>query len=235
MEKKLTINPLGNEITIREGKSIDPKDPVKIEISGTLRTCSDFYKPKAEQFDPQNCHVTIDVNALEIIFFGDEKDHFRTIIKGSLKTFSLLNKFGINNEKKFSSIELAKLLRRHPFLFDDDMKVTWDKLILAMLNFKAKINTIIENEQDMKGNRKYLLEKTVEQSIPDSIVFTCPIFEGEQNLSFKVEICCEATSNDVEFYLDSPDLYILFENESRRLLKEQSDYFAAQNIAVLYL
>lgn len=234
-ESKIVIQATSEvqEITIREGKSIDVKDPVKITLSGILNSPAKFLAAKKETFEAINCHAIVDHSKLSIVFIANEKDFYRTEVTGSLKPAKILDPFKINAEGKFKEKELAKILRRHPFLFDVKIKDQYDKLIASLLNFSAVVTTTIESNNDQRGNMKNLLEKSVEQRIPESIKFTAPIFEGEESLTFEVFICCEATSNAVEFYLDSPELYLLQESERKKLLGAQASIFEEFGCAVI--
>jgi hypothetical protein len=234
-ELNLNITTDNNEIIIRQGKTIDPKEPVNINISGTLSAPAKFIDTKKDQFDPKTCNLQVDKKKLTITFYGNERSFDRTIVSGSLKPAKILEVFNINGEKKFTNRDMAKILRRHPFLFEDKIKDQYNKLIAALLNFTAKIETTIQDNQDQRGNLKMLLEKQVSQYLPESIKFHAPIFEGEECLDFTVYICCEATSSTVEFYLDSPELYQLEESEAKRLLGEQSKVFADWGCSVIEL
>lgn len=226
-------NPGTYEVVLREGKSIDPKEPNKISISGILNSPANFLKAKTGVFTPIDSHLLVDKQNLKITFVANERDFYKTEISGSLKPAKILGPFNINNDGKFKNTDLAKLLRRHPFLFED--KEAYNKLIIALLNFSATIQTVIESNQDQRGNMKNLIEKTVSQKIPESIKFKAPIFEGEDELTFEVFLCCEATSNAVEFYLDSPELYLLQESEKNRLLGIQAKVFEDFGCAVIYI
>jgi hypothetical protein len=233
MESKINLEVKGNEITVREGKAIDPKEPKIINIHGTLTAPGRFLEAKKEDFDPKNCHLLVKKKDLTIEFYGNERDFYRTEVKGSLVESKILKPFSINGETKFSSLGLAKLLRRHPFLFDEVIIDQYNKLISTLMNFSAKIETTVENNRDNRGNLKNLLEKQVTQHVPESIKFTAPIFEGEESLTFTVFICCEASSSGVEFYLDSPELFQLWDSEAKRLMAIQANIFEEWGCAVI--
>lgn len=213
-----------SEIIFKEGKHENPKDPLPISLSGVLYAPKVFVMAKSKQFKAEECHCIINRKSLSIEFVGNERDPLSiTKIKGNLIPSDLLVPFGINTDKKFKATELAKLLRRMPYLFAN--KEASNALANQLYNFSAKITTVLENSDDKKGNVKNLLEKSVEQSLPNGIKFHAAIFEGENKLDFEVLLCCEATSLGVEFYLDSPDLFELEMSEAERLLGEQATYF----------
>lgn len=234
-DEKIIVNavPGMTELIIKKGVAENPDKPLKISISGILNAPSTFIKAKAVDFKPLECHCIVDMDSASIKFVGNERSVYQTVIVGSLKPTKILSTFKINADGKFKEKDLAKLLRRHPFLFDSEVKADYEKLIVALLNFSATITTTIESNTDHRGNLKNLLEKVVDQKIPGSIKFTAPIFEGEDNLTFEVFICCEATSNSVEFYLDSPELVLLEESEKKRLLNTQAQAFEEFGCAVI--
>jgi hypothetical protein len=222
-----------SELVLREGEALDQKEPKHIDFVGVLLAPADYMENRLKQLAPENCHLLINRNAGEITFIMDEKNPYRDCIKGTLKKSAIIDIFGINKEKFYSDKELAKFFRKSEFYFSDTAKHS--EIIKALMNFSAKVTTVIEKNADNRGNVKQLLDKSVEQTIPESFTMKCPIFEGYPDLEFEVLIGAEATSSDVKFYLESPSLFKLEEEYKRELIQKEVDRFTKVfNCPILY-
>ena len=86
--KKVVVNlPQGTtkaEITVREGAAyrvLDPKPPVKIDLSGVIGAPVEFLEKRlseADQIDPKRCHVLVDREKVCITLVTNENDEYTT-------------------------------------------------------------------------------------------------------------------------------------------------------------
>jgi hypothetical protein len=230
-EIKIEAAPGVSEITIREGQALPLKDPERIIFSGHLFTPGDFMENRRKLLDNENCHLRIDTNAGQVEFYMEEKSAFRNVITGTLKKSSVIALFGINIEKYYGDKELAKFFRRTEYYFtDSDIH---KKIVKELMSFKAKVDVQIEKSQDNRGNTKQLYERLVESNIPESFVMKAPLFDGYEPIEFTVLISAEADTTGVKFYLESPELFKLEEEEKRRLIDKEVERFTDFGCAIL--
>lgn len=235
-QEKYNINlPEGTrELIIRHGDAKEPeKEPQKISVSGVLHAPSSFLKSRRDQLDPKKCFVKVDVNKGTLEFFIDAKSPFSDYIKGSLTKSKVIEEFGINGVKTYFDKDLAKFFRKTAYYFVD--KSENEAAIKALMNFSATVNTIIENNQDNRGNVKKILEKSVNSQVPERFYMKAPIFEGFETLEFEVLIGAEASSDSVKFFLESPELFTLEESFKRQLLDKEVERFEEFGCAILYV
>ncbi len=233
MKQNINVTPAEGTttFTLLQGTAEPKEHPLQIKVDGHLHAPSRFLNAKKKKYQPVDSHIIVDENAGKITFFGNDDNIRRTEVSGSLKRFGLLDLFNLNGDKKFTPVALAKLFRKLPFMFQNEDAVKL--MVNSLINFQATIQTVIETKNDQRGNTKNVLETKVEKQIPAFINFKTPLYEGEQPVEFKAVICCEATSQTVEFYLESPELYQLDISERQRLLDLQISIFSEWGCAVI--
>lgn len=234
-EKYNIVLPEGTkELVIRHGEAKAPeKEPKPINISGVLHAPSSFLKARIENLDPINCFVKVDMNRGFIEFFIDAKNPYSDYIKGSLTRAKIVDDFGVNGSKTYLDKDLAKWFRKAAYYFADRSEN--EAAIRALMNFSATVSTVIENNQDNRGNVKKLLEKSVNSQVPERFTMKAPIFEGFEPLEFEVLIGAEATSENVKFFLESPELFTLEESYKRQLIDAEIEHFEEFGCAILYV
>jgi hypothetical protein len=230
--EKISIQTTEKEIIVREGHALPLHEPEKIEFLGVLFAPADFMENRTKQIDPKNCHLIVDEKSGAIEFFIDEKNFFRDIIKGQLRKSSIISLFGINEAKYYGDKELAKFFRKAEYYFvnSDEHK----KIVSELMKFKAKVDSVIEKEQDNRGNIKNIYERTVQSNIPESFVMKAPLFDGYPSIEFTVLIGAEADTTGVKFFLESPELFKIEEEEKRKLIRKEVDRFKKFGCAILY-
>ena len=222
------------ELIIRHGDAPAPeKEPRSINVSGVLHAPSAFLAARKKLLDKDNCFVIAYVNTGSIEFFINEKSPYFDVISGKLKRSKALDEFGINQNKFYFDKDLAKFFKRSSYYFAD--KAENDAAVKALLNFSATVSTVIENNQDNRGNVKKLLEKSVNSQVPERFTMKAPIFEGYEAIEFDVLIGAEATSENVKFFLESPELYVLEETYKRSLIEQELKHFNDFGCPVLYV
>lgn len=235
MEKlNITASDKVQEIVIREGEALPLKEPRRVIVNGVLHAPSSFMQNRKELLAVTRSHLIVCEKQGTLKFVTLEDDAYGNEISGSLKPAGIIEEFGINDTRKFyADKELAKFFRKMEYFFQD--KAEHKKIIASLMAFQAKITTAIENTKDTKGNAKSVFEKTVEKEVPDSFVMTAPIFEGYPAITFNVDICAEATSQSVSFYLESAELFMLEEEYKKKLLEEEVQKFRDFGCAIMYV
>jgi ribosomal protein L32E len=218
----------GNEITIREGKALELRPPVKIQISGDIRTVRSFIEKrkdvdpitgKLQYISPSTTIVSVDKNNLSITLELDPENIYGTEVTGELSFTPELEQFCINKNKLFSREELIKLIRFNKIWFTE--AEAHDKLLKAYQSFAATVNANIGKTSDTRGNVDNTYKKTVETNVPDSFVLNIPIFKGLDKRRFRVEIAIDSTDASTKFWFESVELKELIEIESEIILNKE--------------
>lgn len=220
------------EVIFRTGDAPKVENPKNKEYTGQITAPYDYTKQK--EIDWPGALLTVNISVGQLVFYSSVHNPFGvTTVVGTLRESKIITKFGVNAEKKYGSKELAKAIKMNLFYFADQAEAK--KVIIALNKFEAKVSTTIEDHKDVRGNMKNLLEKAVDTNIPSQIIFKAPILEGQPAIEFAVEICAESTSNSVEFYLESPDLLMILEQEKERIIGLEVAKFADMNCPTIYL
>lgn len=225
----------GNEIVIREGQALPLREPVKINISGDIKTVSSFVAGRKDVSDSiagyqfinnGRAIVEVDKQARTIVLKLDPADPLGGIVTAKMELNPDLIEFCINAKKTFKQKELVDLLKFSGLAFDNAEKHAM--LLRAYQSFNAKAFIDMASDSDNRGNKSSSFNKKVETNLPVDFVLNIPIFKGQDRKRFSVEICLEVTDGGCNFWFESVELKELIEIESERILKAElescSDY-----------
>lgn len=230
-------NESGAPITILEGKALEQKPPVKIEISGDIKSVSSFINKRktsaiagisgAQYIEPTRAVVTVDKADLSILLELDPENYYGTEVTGKLEMEPELLKFGIESGRKFSQQELIKLLKYGKRWFADP--AAHETLLLAYMKLDVKVTADLTNAApDGRGNRSNTFEKKIVSNVPEDFILLIPIFKGQEPKKFRVEICLDSTDGSTKFWLESVELAELIQIEADTILRKEleacSDY-----------
>lgn len=141
------------------------------------------------------------------------------VYTSALKLSKELSEFGINTGKSWITFELAHFIKMNRSCFES--KASAMELVSVLQNFKAKVDKDIENTDDTRGNKKLLLQQTVDSNLPESFKVTIPIFKGIENQTIEVEVMIDAS--DFSCQLISPEAKDFIDNESDKILNDELD------------
>lgn len=225
----------GNEFTILEGSALPKKEPVKINISGDIKTVSSFVigrkdvdadKTGLQFINKSRAIVEVDKQARTIVLKLDPTDHYGGVITAKMELNPDLVEFCINAKKTFKQKELVDLLKFSGLAFDNAEKHAM--LLRSYQSFNAKAYIDMASDSDSRGNKSSSFNKKVETNLPVDFVLNIPIFKGQDRKRFSVEICLEVTDGGCNFWFESVELKELIEIESETILKAElescSDY-----------
>jgi hypothetical protein len=250
MEPKIEIGVLQNEnnpeVIVRTGTASELKPPNKIVIIGDIASVKSFIdkrklvKSEAASAEPgttlemckvdkyscnlQMIHtdlaiITTDKKAKTIKLEVDPQDAFGVTVTGILEDSEEIKQFCINQNKMFNREELVKLLRFARMQFSNvDVH---DTVLKAYQKFNVQAHVQLQQENDTRGNRTNNLQKTVETNLPDSFVLNIPIFKGQQNETFRVDICIDVTDASAKFWFESVELHELTQKRIDEIFAEQ--------------
>lgn len=216
----------GNEIIIREGNALPQREPVKINISGDIKTVSSFIwkrksatNPGFQYIDPNLAVVEVDKQKRTIILMLDPANPLGAVITAKMELNPDLVDFCINAKKTFKQKELVDLLKFSGLAFDNAEK--HQMLLRSYQAFNAKAYIDMASDSDNRGNKSSSFNKKVETNLPVDFVLNIPIFKGQDRKRFSVEICLEVTDGGCNFWFESVELKELIEIESERILKDE--------------
>lgn len=233
---ELAVNNIdGKPITILEGKALEEKAPVKIEISGDIKTVSTFITKRKftgsdgvmyggsaglQTINPDRAIVTVDKAALSITLELDPESIYGTEVTAKLEMEPELLKFGIETGRKFTQQELIKLLKYGKRWFAD--QAAHEALLLAYMKLDVRVTADLTNDApDNRGNRANTFAKKVVSNIPEDFILNMPLFKGQEYKKFRVEICLDSTDGSTKFWLESVELAELIQIESEAILKKE--------------
>ena len=191
----------GRNITIRTGEALELYDPQRLNIIGVIDSPLRWLEKRKDNYDLKNCHILVSRDEMGIQLVIDEHDHFADTVSGRLILSEEYERFGINQGKYITGMELSDLIRMNRTCFES--KNAAMELVTIMRNFKAKVLNEIENSDDKKGNVSQVRRQTVEGNQPPSFDLCIPIFKGQPKVKFTVEI--DIDPDTLQATLVSPD------------------------------
>jgi hypothetical protein len=228
----------GDTITFLEGKALEQKPPVKIELSGDIKTVATFLKVRKieigydlQEVNKSKALVLVDKKDLTIELQLDPQNCYGTIIQGVLTEAEELKQFGINTTNTFKKEQLVKLLKFNKIWFDDHAKHA--QLVLAFQKVESTVNIRANESNDERGNKERAFVKEVTTNAPTEFILNIPIFNGFAHVRFRVEICLDVTEGSARFWFESVELH-----EIKQILKEKifaEELKAAEGFVIIYI
>lgn len=219
-------------LEIREGKALELYQDGPVTIEGTISAPSRFFKERKEQHDVKRCHVVFSYRKLYVNFICVEnRNDKKYVLKGALQINPDIASLGVNTKDKYTSKELSDLLRFNKFFFADKAQAT--AIVSNLQKFKAKIEKEIEAFDDNKGNKKDLYEVKTTGNHDLEYTLEMPLFIGQPNVRFRVDVCVDVTDGDILFYLESTELSELNKGEAEKIINAELKNFEGTGIAII--
>lgn len=205
-DKKYNLNlPNGiTELVIREGsayKALDPKEPEKININGTIESPLRWLEKRIELIYQKTSNIIIHRDSMTIILKIDETNFYQTNITGRLEASKEMIEFGINTGKIWEPQKLSQFLKMHRAFFTDKSQNM--ALVSTLKNFKAKVNQDIERTKEENGSKTDNYSQVVDSNLPKSFKVSLPLFKGFTCEEIEVEIYADVDGRDVSLSLIS--------------------------------
>lgn len=184
------------------GSALEPKQPEKVEIFGTLEAPLKWLEKRVSEIDQKKCHVIVNREDMSILLVIDEKDHYHTSIEGKLQLHPAFLKFGINQGEYRTPIEMSELIKMNRSYFENRQEAM--ELVSLLRNFKAKIDKEVEADIDLrKGDRRVLVAQKIDSNLPEAFNINVPIFKGQKPKTIECETYFNP--NDLTCTLVSPE------------------------------
>lgn len=184
------------------GSTLEPKEPEKVEIFGTLEAPLKWLEKRVTEIDQKKCHVIVNREDMSILLIIDEKDHYHTSIEGKLQLHPAFLKFGINQGEYRTPIEMSEHIKMNRSYFENRQEAM--ELISLLRNFKAKIDKEVEADIDLrKGDRRVLVAQKIDSNLPEAFNINVPIFKGQKPKIIECETYFNP--NDLTCTLVSPE------------------------------
>jgi hypothetical protein len=220
------------ELVIREGQAEIIREPKIVNLSGTIETPKEYLAKRkvSGQFEAKNCHVIFSYQKLFITFIVNESNHFSSTITGKAEVNPELLKFGINHSKIWTKNELKQFLKMNRAFFKDIDSAM--KIITNLEKFSASVQTQIDDHKDDRGNKNQHLQVKVDANIDLNFVLSMPIFIGQANTTFQVEICFDVRDNAISIWLESPELQEAMISQRQKLIDDNIDCFKEEFVVI---
>lgn len=189
------------ECVIRFGEAPQAYDPQRVNVYGVIDSPIRWLEKRREVINPMACYIAVSREEMGLKLFIDEHNHFFDTVGGRLLLSEEFKRFGINEGKYMSGLEMSDLIRMNRTYFAEK-KIAMD-LVSIMRNFKAKVTNDIESSDDKKGNVSQVRRQAVESNLPPSFELNIPIFKGQPKQKFTVEI--DIDPDTLQATLVSPD------------------------------
>lgn len=189
-------------VEVRTGEALKLKEPLNIEITGTINAPLEWLDSRKNQIDPKNCHILVDEDKRTIALHVGETNPYKTIIIGQMKISPVFQKFGINSGDYRTPLEMSEFIKMNRVYFENRQKAM--ELVSQLRNFKAKVNKQVEQEVNLnKGDKRLVLNQVVDSNVPEKFNVALPLFKGDPKVTFEVETYFNPT--DLTCTLVSPE------------------------------
>lgn len=189
------------EVVIREGEAVKLREPVKVDITGTIDAPARWLETRHDCVTEKKCHVVVNREAMTVSLRCDENNHYGTVITGCLELSPEYRRFGINSGEYVTNFELAELIKMNRSYFES--KTTAMKLVTELQNFKAKVDKEIEQSDNNRGDRRILVNQAVQHNLPEAFTLILPVFKGVAAQTLQVEVYVNPA--DISCTLVSPE------------------------------
>lgn len=225
----------GNELIIRTGQAPENIKPNKLFFTGSISSPGDYYESRQKSgaaYDPQKALISVSAENRTIQLEEDPTYPYSSTIVGRLDKNPIIEKMGINVDRRYSPQELAQVIRENRHHFVD--KAASMQIITDLKSVKISVKGDIEQSNDGRGSRSNKFEQSVKANIPVSFTVSMPIFSGCPSIAFRVDIFFDVNNGVASCYLDSEDLYSIENDQAIFEISRNIERFAESGIPILY-
>ena len=125
----------------------------------------------------------------------------KATVRGELKYYPKFLEFGINTSKTWEPVQLSKFFKMNRAFFKDAQYNM--ELVTVLQNFKASIDSKVENSRQDNGSRTDNYSQVVNSNLPASFNLIVPIFKGRPAEEIEVEIIADVDGRNIRLSLCS--------------------------------
>lgn len=242
-EQTINITPTGPQIEYRTGELPAPYTPKVIEYKGNIEAPLAFFNARkdddqgviltsGQDFYFTECALVVNHKNNTILLICGENQQKKVTVLGELKPNNEIEEIGINKpsvRRKVSDLrDWIKYNRKflHP---DCSFQETLQSL--------QKVNTaftIKKSEEKNGSGNEFIAKQVIVDDLPKfNIIFNVRLFEGLPKVKIPVEVEAEIVNGELMFLFFSPEISIMIEDLSEKLLNEQVAAFDSQ-IAIIH-
>lgn len=234
--KHIYISPVGEgelptELVIREGAAAPVILPNKLELHGDYTAVMEWLRVNKSTLDKHVAVFSYDSNVMSLDVNTKPQFEDSIIVSATLRHNRELEAFGINKEKFYSKKDLEKLVKMNRFFFKNADENA--KLLIALSKLNLKVEALINDEKDKRGNTNQGYSQNVTSDMPLDFTMSIPIYQGLPNSTFRVEICFDVTDRSIRFWLESVELKELQMDLADQIFKPQIESIRADGFVVI--
>lgn len=143
----------------------------------------------------------------------------KATVRGELKYYPKFLEFGINTSKTWEPVQLSKFFKMNRAFFKDAQYNM--ELVTVLKNFKASIDSKVENSRQDNGSRTDNYSQVVNSNLLASFNLIVPIFKGRPAEEIEVEIIADVDGRNIRLSLCSPGAEVIVEEERNKAIDEQ--------------
>lgn len=237
--KKLELNKLEAKdgvitIVTRNDEPLEVNNDLPVKIEGTIAAPGNYYEGRKAELKPviKKSHVVYDYRKLFIQLNAVENNDINQVVKGTLTINPDLKALHINTGGKLAIKELYQLLRMNKFFFAD--KAQCNAVVERLATTKTSVEKNIEAELNKGGgNQRNVYDVAVRGMEQMSIDLKLPLYVGQQDVNFKVDINIDANTGEVLFWLESIDIMEALKTEAKRIMDEELERFKDSGLVLI--
>ena len=105
-------------------------------------------------------------------------------------------------------------------------------MIDQLQNFSANINSEVKKINTNNGNIEDLKKITMKSNVELNFDLLMPVFIGEENKKFNVEIACNADSTSIKFWFESSALFELLDKDTKSIIDAELSRFSEELVFI---
>lgn len=201
-----------------------------VKLNGTIEAPANFFEKRESEHPKLKCHVLYNYRKGTIKFVTEENREINYEVSGMIKQNPDMLALGINTGKIMGVTEMSKLVRMNKLFFaDKDENLV---LVSNLQKFRANAQVEIEQMNDQKGNVRELYEIKASQNLKLDFDLLMPVFVGQPNKKFRVEICFAVRDRNIDFWLESVELNELLNSDLVSIIDEQLTRFKGEVLQI---
>lgn len=215
-----------------KGEAPKQHNPEPVSVSGTITAPNRFLENREGEFYDKKAHCLASTTdgTLKLVV-NEQSVCDKYTINGKIEIGKLFRKIGINQDKNYEPMQLARKFRMLKSIFPSPKEHL--EITTVLRNLKAKVNKEVEESNDDRANVSKVFKQTVESNVPESFKLHLPLLEGEEPETIDVNVILEVQGNDIVCYLESVDGQERIDNEMERLVKEECEKIE-KKVLVIY-